>query len=365
MKKVCVFVSLLFISLTSHARELMNLVDIHGIRDNQLIGYGLVVGLDGTGDKSQTKFTEQSIKNMLEQFGLQLESRVSPKVKNVAAVSVTASVGPMTGAGQQIDVIVSSIGDAKSLRGGTLLLTPLKGVDGNVYAIAQGNVVVSGIGVEGQDGSSVSMNIPTVGRIPSGATVEREIQSDFNDQNMITLNLKTPSFKTAKNISRAINDTFGPKVAVAISLNQIKVQAPRDTHQRVMFVSMLEELDVEEGKRPARVVFNSRTGTVVMSETVRIKRAAISYGGITISIAEDQYISQPNAFNEGGQTEGIQDSTITIQQEKNQMFIWEEGVDLQTIVNTVNGVGASPDDLMQILQALDEIGALNAELLVI
>ncbi|ABM05254.1 flagellar P-ring protein [Psychromonas ingrahamii 37] len=359
------YLGLVFLINSSVADDLMNLVDIKGIRTNELAGYGLVVGLDGTGDKSQVKFTSQSVTNMIKKFGVQLNPGVNPKLKNVAAVSVTATVTAMLGEGQKINVVVSSLGDAKSLRGGTLILTPLHGMDGEIYAIAQGSVIVGGLGVQGADGSSVTINLPTTGRIPNGAILEREILNTFNESSHITLNLQKPNFTTAKNIARSINMIFGPGVAEAMSFASVQVAAPMDKGQRVTFMSMLEEIDVDQGKGKARVIFNSRTGTVVISESVKISRVAVSHGGLTISIQEDAFVSQPAALSEGGNTEVIKNSKIVIEQDNPQMMVWREGVDLQTIVNAINSVGGSPDDVMQILQALDEAGALNAELLVI
>ncbi|AUI88603.1 flagellar biosynthesis protein FlgI [Vibrio azureus] len=343
---------------------IMDLVDIQGIRENQLVGYGLVVGLAGQGDRNQVKFTAQSITNMLRQFGVQIDDSMNPKLRNVASVSVTASVDPMAGPGQTLDVVVSSIGDAKSLRGGTLLLTPLRGIDGEVYAIAQGSVVVGGLSAEGSSGSKIAMNIPTAGRIPNGATLEREIETDFNQRSEITLNLRKPSFTTAKNIAREINTMFGPNVAKAINKARVEMEAPMDTQQRVTMMSMLEELSVVEGKKPARVVFNSRTGTVVVGKNVQVGEAAVSHGNLTVRVSESQQVSQPNPFAQGN-TEVVNQSDIDIEQTEAQMLIWPAGTELNTIVNAVNSLGASPSDLMSILQALDEAGALNAELVVI
>ncbi len=346
------------------AVPMMDLVDVQGIRSNQLVGYGLVVGLDGSGDRNQVKFTSQSITNMLRQFGVQIGDRIDPKLKNVASVSVTATVEAMAGPGQELNVVVSSIGDAKSLRGGTLLLTPLRGIDGEVYAVAQGNVVVGGVKAEGQSGSKITVNTPTTGRVPNGATLEREIPTDFNNSSIVTLNLRQPSFTTAKNIARAINTTFGPKVATAVSKGRVEMRAPQDLQQRVTFMSMLEDLKVMTGRKAARVVFNARTGTVVVGKNVRVSEAAVSHGNLTVTISESQQISQPNAFSQGT-TERVNNSTVDINQDEAQMYIWPEGTELNTIVNAVNSLGASPDDLMSILQALHEAGALNAELVVI
>ncbi|MBY6016987.1 flagellar basal body P-ring protein FlgI [Halomonas denitrificans] len=346
------------------ARPLMDIVDVQGVRENQLVGYGLVVGLDGTGDKSQVRFTSQSVVNMLKQFGVQLDDRIDPKLKNVAAVAVHATVPPLASPGQAVNVTVSSIGDAKSLRGGTLLMTPLHGVDGEVYAVAQGNLVVGGITAEGRNGSSVTINTPTVGLIPSGGILEADIPSTFTELPDIVLNLRQPSFKTARNIERSVNDLFGPDVARAQDHAKVLVQAPMDPRQRVTFMSMLEELEVEVGRQRPRVVFNSRTGTVVIGQEVRVQRAAVSHGNLTVTITERQQVSQPNAFG-GGDTTVIQDSQIDISQGSANMFVWPEGTSLDEIVRAVNSLGAAPTDLMAILQALDEAGALDAELVVI
>ncbi|BCN25699.1 flagellar P-ring protein 1 [Vibrio alfacsensis] len=353
--------------VTAHAEveiPIMDLVDVQGIRENQLVGYGLVVGLAGQGDRNQVKFTSQSITNMLRQFGVQIDDSMNPKLRNVASVSVTASVDPMAGPGQALDVVVSSIGDAKSLRGGTLLLTPLRGIDGEVYAIAQGSVVVGGLSAEGKSGSKVEVNTPTAGRIPNGAILEREIETDFNERDEITLNLRKPSFTTAKNIVREINSTFGPNVAVAINKARVDMRAPMDTQQRVIMMSMLEEMSVVEGRKPARIVFNSRTGTVVIGKNVKVGEAAVSHGNLTVRISESEQVSQPNAFSDG-ETKVVNQSKIDVNEEQAQMVIWPPGTELNTIVSAVNSLGATPTDLMSILQALNEAGALNAELVVI
>ncbi|GAL37076.1 flagellar P-ring protein FlgI [Vibrio maritimus] len=343
---------------------IMDLVDVQGVRSNQLVGYGLVVGLDGQGDRNQVKFTAQSITNMLRQFGVQIGDDANPKLRNVASVSVTASVDPMAGPGQMLDIVVSSIGDAKSLRGGTLLLTPLRGVDGEVYAVAQGNVVVGGVSAEGRSGSKIAVNTPTAGRVPNGATLEREIPSDFNTRPQITLNLRKASFTTAKNIAREINSTFGPDVAIAVNKVRVDMRAPKDSQQRVTMMSMLEEMSVVEGRKPARIVFNSRTGTVVVGKNVKVTEAAVSHGNLTVAISESQRVSQPNAFADGD-TVVVDQTKIDINEDQAQMVIWPEGTELNTIVNAVNSLGATPTDLMSILQALHEAGALNAELVVI
>ena len=346
------------------AAQLMDLVDIEGIRTNQLVGYGLVVGLDGTGDKNQVKFTGQSAVNLVKQFGINLPPNVDPKLKNAAAVMVTATIPPSYGPGQTIDVTVSSLGDAKSLRGGQLLMTPLLGVDGETYALAQGALVVGGLNAQGASGSSVAINTANSGLIPNGATVERSIVSDFNDRKDIMLNIREPSFQTATKVVNAINAKFGTNVATALNGTQISLQAPLAANQRTSFVAMLETLEVETDRTRPKVVFNSRTGTVVVGEGVRVKAAAVSHGSLTVTITETPQVSQPNEFARG-QTVVTPQSDISVDQEANAMFKWPEGANLDSIISTVNSLGATPDDVMSILQALEKAGALNAELIVI
>lgn len=347
-----------------NAAPLMDLVDIEGIRANQLVGYGLVVGLDGTGDKNQVKFTGQSAVNLVKQFGINLPPNVDPKLKNAAAVMVTASIPPSYGPGQTIDVTVSSLGDAKSLRGGQLLMTPLLGVDGETYALAQGALIVGGLNAQGASGSSVAINTSNSGLIPNGATVERAIASDFNERKDIMLNIREPSFQTAIKVVNAINTKFGSTIATALNGTQISLQAPLAANQRTGFVAMLEMLEVDTGRVRPKVVFNSRTGTVVVGEGVRVKAAAVSHGSLTVTINETSQVSQPGAFSRG-QTAVTPQSDIAVDQEANAMFKWPEGANLDTIISTVNSLGATPDDVMSILQALEKAGALNAELIVI
>ncbi|MCL1038727.1 flagellar basal body P-ring protein FlgI [Shewanella submarina] len=353
---------------SSNDRYLMDIVDVQGIRDNQLVGYGLVVGLDGTGDKTQVKFTSQSVVNMLKQFGVQIEDGTDPKLKNVAAVAVVATVPPMASPGQSLDVTVSSLGDAKSLRGGTLLMTPMRAVDGEIYAVAQGNLVVGGVSAEGRNGTSVTINVPTVGTIPNGALLEAAINSSFASNPTVTLNLKQPNFTTARNIERAINGMFGPDVAQALSHAKVSVRAPKTERERVTFMSLLEEVQLEQGRKIPRVVFNSRTGTVVLGGDVVVRKAAVSHGNLTVTITEQQQVSQPNAgyFGEAaGETVVTSDSQVDIDTGNGHMFIWPEGTSLEEIVRAVNSMGASPMDLMAILQALAEAGSLEADLVVI
>ncbi|AKP33105.1 flagellar basal body P-ring protein FlgI [Yersinia aleksiciae] len=364
LRRYFVLLGLWFALPAAMAQPLGTLVDIQGVRGNQLVGYSLVVGLDGSGDKNQVKFTGQSMANMLRQFGVQLPEKMDPKVKNVAAVAISATLPPGYARGQSIDITVSSIGDAKSLRGGTLLLTQLRGADGEIYALAQGNVIVGGIKAEGDSGSSVTVNTPTVGRIPNGGSIEREIPSDFQSNSQVVLNLKRPSFKSANNVALALNRAFGSNTAVAQSSTNVMVNAPLDAGARVAFMSLLEDVQINAGKQSPRVVFNARTGTVVIGEGVMVRAAAVSHGNLTVSIREKTNVSQPNPFG-AGETVATPESDIEVSKGRNQMVVVPAGTRLRSIVNTINSLGASPDDIMAILQALHEAGALDAELVVI
>lgn len=345
--------------------RIKDLADFAGVRDNQLVGYGLVVGLDGSGDRTtQTPFTVQSLKNMLGQLGVTLPPDVNPQLKNVAAVMVTADLMPFAKAGQRFDVTVSSLGNASSLRGGTLLMTPLRGADGQVYAIAQGNLIVGGFGVGGADGSSITVNVPSVGRIPRGATVEREVPSAFSQGGSLVLNLHRQDFSTANRMMEVINDAFGGRVAEAIDGGSVKVRAPTSPSDRVAFVSALENLPVQPGTPPARVVINARTGTVVMGANVRVLPAAVSHGNLTVTITENPQVVQPEPFA-GGQTAVVPQTNIAVTEDDSRMFLFDPGTSLDDIVRAVNNVGVAPGDLVAILEALREAGALRAELVVI
>ena len=347
------------------AERVKDLASVSGVRTNQLVGYGLVVGLDGTGDQtSQAPFTIQSIKNMLAQFGITVPPESNPQLKNVAAVTVHAELPPFSKPGQTIDVSVSSIGNAGSLRGGTLLLAPLRGADGEVYAMAQGSLIVSGFGVSGRDGSRIAVNVPSGGRIPGGATVEREVRSSFATAPTVTLNLNSPDFTTATRLAEGINRMLGTGTAAAIDAVSVQVLAPADPSQRIAYVSTLEQLEIQPGEAPARVIINSRTGTVVIGSNVRVLPAAVSHGSLSVTITERTEVSQPNAFA-AGQTVEVPRSEIEIDQPKARMFKFEAGVNLDAIVDAVNRVGAAPGDLVAILEALKQAGALRAELIVI
>ncbi len=354
----------LFAPATQAAR-VKDIASIAGVRTNQLIGYGLVVGLNGSGDKvNSSPFTEQSLRSMLTQLGIVVPAGTKLNPKNVAAVTIHADLPPFAKPGQKIDVTVSSIGDAKSLRGGSLLMTPLKGADGKVYAIAQGNLVVGGLSASGADGSSITINIPSVGRIPNGASVERMVATPFSKNNFLVLNLHRSDFTTARRVVDSINQAIGPNAAKAIDATSIRVDSPMDPAQRVSFVSLLENLEVDPGLAPARVVVNSRTGTVVISSEVRVSPAAVSHGNLTVTISEDQQVSQPNALA-SGETTVVPNTQVDIKESGSRMFLFNTGVTLDEVVRAVNQVGAAPSDLVAILEALKQAGSLKAELIVI
>jgi flagellar P-ring protein FlgI len=355
----------LLLALPCSAERIKDLASVAGVRSNQLVGYGLVVGLDGTGDQtSQTPFTTQSLKSMLSQFGIQLPAGTNLQLKNVAAVSVHAELPAFAKPGQRIDITVSSIGNAKSLRGGSLLVTPLKGLDGNVYAIAQGSLIVSGFGGEAKDGSRISVNVQDVGRIPNGATVERAVPTGFNTGEAVVLNLNSGDFTTAQRMVETINKALGGPVAQSLDATSVKVLAPIDSTQRVAFVSVIENLTVDPGDAAARVIINSRTGSVVIGQHVRVMPAAVSHGSLTVTITERPVASQPGPLS-GGQTVVLERSDIEVKQEGKRMFLFDSGVSLDEIVRAVNKVGAAPGDLVAILEALRNAGALRAELIVI
>jgi flagellar P-ring protein precursor FlgI len=348
------------------AERIKDIASVNGVRTNQLVGYGLVVGLDGTGDQtSQAPFTIQSITNMLAKFGVTIPANANPQLKNVAAVTVTADLPPFSKPGQTIDITVASIGNASSLRGGSLLMTPLRGVDGQVYAFAQGNVLVSGFGISGKDGSKISLNVPSSGRVPNGANVEREVPMKFASDPHLILNLNTPDFTTAARVAAGINEKLGAGTADALDAVSIRVVAPVDADQRISYLAVLEALEIEPGEAAARVIINSRTGTVVISSRVRVTAAAVAHGSLSVTITERSDVSQPNSFTNGTTATVTPKSTIDVQQADARMFVFHAGVNLDEIVRAVNQVGAGPGDLVAILEALKQAGALRAELIVI
>ena len=356
----------------AQADRLKDMTSIAGVRSNQLVGYGLVVGLPGTGDGSST-LTLQSMQALISQLGMNTSSILDLDGKNSAAVIVTAELPAFSKPGQRIDVTVSTLGQSKSLRGGTLLMTPLLGADGETYAVAQGNLLVGGLGVEGNDGSSLIVNIPTVGRVPGGGTVERLIETTFLETDNLVLNLHQGDFSVTNQVAEAINDIFGGGVAVPLDARSVRVRAPLDPSQKVSFVSMLENIEIEPERTAAKVVVNARTGTIVIGGDVRVTPSAVTHGSLTVRVDEDKNVTQANnvavtdgvAVTAAGAAVETANTEITVEEEPARAFIFDPGVDLSTIVEAINGVGASPADLVAILEALREAGSLRAELVVI
>ena len=365
--KILLWTTLMLLATASaNAERIKDMAQVQGVRTNQLVGYGLVVGLNGTGDQtSQAPFTVQSLTNMLAQLGVTVPANVTPQLKNVAAVAVHAVLPAFVKPGQTIDITVNSIANAKSLRGGSLLVTALHGLDGQIYAIAQGNLIVSGFGVEANDGSKLTVNVPSSGRIPNGATVERAVPSQLAQGDAIMLNLNDPDFTTATRLAEIVNKGLGDGLAAVVDGGSIRVRAPLDTTERIAFLSQVENLQVEPASARARVIINSRTGTVVISSNVMVSPAAVSHGSLSVTIKEEQSVSQPGPLAKVGQTAVVTNSTIKVDQGSNRMFLFKPGVELEQIVRAVNEVGAAPGDLVAILEALREAGALQAELVVI
>ncbi len=364
----------LCITGSAHADRVKDVASVAAVRSNQLVGYGIVVGLQGTGDGAQVAFTVQTVRSMLVKMGVGLDGPLSDferaaaaagrmDVQNVAAVMVTAELPGMSKPGQRIDVNVGTLGKASSLRGGTLILTSLRGVDGEVYALAQGLVTTTGIDANAA-GSKVAIGVPTSARIPNGATVERMVDTPFDKSDNVVMNVRDQDFTTTTAIVDAINKTFGADTARALDGVSLSVRAPTDMSKRVAFMSMIENLDVVPGEAPAKVVVNSRTGTVVISRNVKVTAAAVSHGTISVAIAATNEVSQPNAFAQG-QTAGVQNANITVNEPNKPMFLFQAGVDLRQIVDAINQVGASPSALIAILEALKSSGSLRAELVVI
>ena len=354
----------------AQADRIKDLTSLAGIRSNQLVGYGIVVGLAGSGD-GNTGITLQSMQSLVARFGI-TSTLDGFNGDNAAAVMLTAELPPFSKPGQTIDVTVSTIGGSESLKGGTLLMSPLLGSDGETYAIAQGNVVVGGLGVEGADNSSLTVNIPTVGRIPGGASVERMVETAFLDTDFVILNLHQGDFSTALNISQVINETFGDEMAMPLDKNSIRVRAPNDPSQKVGFVSMLENLEVEKASPPAKIIINSRTGTIVISGDVKVMPAAVAHGSLKVTVNEDVNVDQADALAVGagananaGPAVENPDTEIEVEEDVAKAFLFGQGVSLSDIVDSINAVGATSSDLVAILEALREAGALNAELIVI
>jgi flagellar P-ring protein precursor FlgI len=370
----CLFFLSLFWINSVFADRLKDLVSVGGVRTNQLIGYGLVVGLQGTGDGADISFTAQSLKSMLSKLGVSIDGPLFDfdtagrpatqlEVDNVAAVLVTAELPAFAKPGQKIDINVSTIGVAESLRGGTLVVTPLRGVDGEVYAIAQGQITVTGVDAQAA-GNQVAIGTTTAGRVPDGAIVERMVETSFDKSEFLVLNVKDQDFTTTNEIINVINNSFGDGTASGIDGSSIRLRAPIDPTQRVSFMSLVENLDVTPGEPPARVVVNARTGTVVISTNVKVRAAAVTHGTITVTISATNEVSQPNPLSDG-ETQEIQNADIEVEEPENNMFLFQPGVDLREIVDAVNQVGATPSSLIAILEALKQSGSLQAELIVI
>jgi flagellar P-ring protein precursor FlgI len=380
--KSVLFLILALVVTPIHADRIKDLTDVAGVRSNQLLGFGIVSGLSGTGDGKDLPITAQALKTLLSGMGVSVDGPVTDfdlgdqmatlaaqnakkevKVENLASVMVTAEIPPFAKPGQRIDVSVSAIGVAESLRGGTLIMTQLRGIDGETYAVAQGALTVSGVSADAA-GSSIQIGVPTAGRIPNGATVERMVESPFGSAEHIVLNIRQADFSTATAITQAVNVAFGDGTAKALDGVSVAITAPADSSQRVSFLSMIENLDVSPGEAAARVVINSRTGTVVINRNVRVTAAAVTHGTISVSISATNEVSQPGPFSEG-ETVGVQNADIEITEGNNPMFLFQPGVDLREIVDAVNQVGASPSSLIAILEVLKTSGSLRAELVVI
>ena len=352
------------LSLPAQAERIKDLASTQGVRPNQLIGYGLVVGLDGSGDQTtQTPFTVQSLQSMLTQLGITLPPGTSLQLRNVAAVMVTSTLPPFAQPGQQVDITVSSLGNARSLRGGTLLMTPLKGADGQVYAVAQGNVLVGGAGAA-QGGSKVQINHLSAGRVPNGATVERAVATAFLLSDRIRLELNTTDFSTSALVADAINRRFGNDVSMPLDGRVIEVRAPATPAERVRFMAELENIDVVTLAPSARVIINARTGSIVMNRTVTLEPAAVAHGNLSVTISSQPVISQPGPLSQG-QTVVAERADIQIKQEGGALMQVAQGANLADVVAALNSLGANPGDLLAILQALKAAGALRAELEVI
>ncbi len=363
----CLLVLLLLFGGAARAERIKDLVSIEGVRSNQLIGYGLVVGLDGSGDQTtQTPFTVQSVISMLTQLGVSLPVGTNLQLKNVAAVIVTSALPAFARPGQTIDVTVSSMGNAKSLRGGTLLMTPLKGGDGQSYAVAQGNILVGGVGASSAGGgTSVQVNHLSVGRIVAGATVERGVATELGQGAHINLELKVTDFSTTRRIVDVINGRFAPGTAMAVDGRLIQVRAPVSPDERVTFLSQIESLDVTPARSSAKVVINARTGSVVMNQTVMVDAFAVAHGNLTVVVSSEPVISQPSPFSTQGQTVQAERAQIEIRSDKGGLSEVKQAASLGEVVKALNAIGATPQDLLAILQAMKAAGALRAELEII
>ena len=355
--------SMELLSSSVYAARIKDIADLKGIRENQLVGYGLVVGLDGTGDGKKSIFTVQSMVSMLEKMGITLSAQ-DVAIKNVAAVMLTANLEPFAKVGNRMDVLVSSIGDASNLQGGTLLFSPLKAADGNIYAVAQGPVSTGGFSASGAAGS-VTKNFPTVGRVVNGATIEREIQINFNQKEELSLFLHEPDFTTAVRVSKAINSALQSDVAGTSDAGTIDLKVPEKYLGKIVeFVTAIEGIEITPDST-SKIVVNERTGTIVMGENVRISTVAIAHGNLSIQIKESSQVSQPKPFSKGGKTVETPQTDISVNEEKNPIIIMNSGVSIGEVVRALNALGVSPRDLIAILQSLKAAGALQARLEII
>lgn len=351
-----------FAATPAQADRIKDLGTWQGLRTNQLTGYGIVVGLSGTGDDS-LEYATQAMKGVASRFGLQIPPGVNPATKNAAAVLITADLPAFAKPGQTLDITVSALGKAKSLRGGTLVMAPMVGADGQIYAMAQGNLAVGGLGVSAADGSNVVVNVPTAGRIPGGATVERSVDAGFATSPTINFNLSEADLTTVQRVAMAINQAIGPGRAQAIDAETVAVSAPQGAESRTALMAQIEDLNVTPADAPARVVVNARTGTVVINGAVRIAPAAVSHGKLTVKVDEKPQVSQPAPFS-GGQTVVTPNSAISVEEKSSPAFQFQ-GANLADIVKAVNAIGASPADLVAILEALKQAGAMKADLIIL
>ena len=375
--------SIMFLSLPAQADRIKDLVDVGGVRGNHLVGYGIVAGLAGTGDGKDLPWAGQSAKSLLSRLGASVDGPVSDydlgeslrliagqnankdlKVENLAAVMVTADLPPFAKPGQRLDVNVSTMGKASSLRGGTLVMTELRGIDGRVYALAQGPLSVTGISADAA-GNSVQIGVATAGRIPNGGIVERMVETPFTASEKLVLNVRDSDFSTTNAIASAVNNVFGNGTAAAIDGVTVAISAPRDQAQRVAFLSAVQDLEVEPGAPAARVIINARTGTAVINRSVKVSAAAVSHGTISVKITAQNEVSQAQPFAEGGAPVEVQNADIEVEEPEADTFVFGESVELQDIVDAVNAVGATPSALIAILEALKRAGSLKAELIVI
>jgi flagellar P-ring protein precursor FlgI len=362
MRAILLCLALLF-APPAYAERIKDIGQFQGLRANQLTGYGVVVGLAGTGDDS-LDYATQGVKGAVSRFGISLPAGINPALKNAAAVMITAELPPFAKPGQRLDITVSALGKAKSLRGGTLIMAPLYGADGEIYAMAQGNLVVGGLGVDAADGSKLSVNIPSAGRISGGASVERAVDTGFAQSESLTFNLTQYDISNSGLVADAINKKLGAGVAAAIDGASIRISTPVGGEARIRLMGLIENIEIKRAAPPARVIVNARTGTVVINGAVRVGPAAVSHGKLTVRVDENPMVVQPAPFS-AGQTTVEQASDITVEETRNPAFLWDKGASLSEIVKAINRLNVSPGDLVAILEALSQAGALSAELVVI